>query len=53
MFREQEKRQLLGELQEQIDREAPWLGFYTYGEIGPVGKLDCFHNYTLVLAAIH
>jgi hypothetical protein len=53
MFREQEKRQLLVELQEQIDREAPWLGFYTYGEIGPVGKLDCFHNYTLVLAAIH
>jgi len=49
---EPRKLELLKELQAQVGPEAPWIGFYTLGEIGPVGSHDCFHNYTVVLAAI-
>ncbi len=27
-------------------------GFYTYGEIGPVGEHNCYHNYTAVILAL-
>ena len=27
-------------------------GFHTYGEIGPVGKHNCYHNYTAVVLAL-
>ena len=49
---EPRKLALLGELQAQVGPQTPWIGFYTLGEIGPVGNSDCFHNYTAVLAAI-
>jgi hypothetical protein len=52
-LREQEKLRLLETLQGQIGPDIPWLGFYTFGEISPVGEWNCFHNYTLVLAAIY
>jgi hypothetical protein len=51
MFRDQVKTDLLTRLQKQIAPDAPWLGFFTYGEIGPVGDENCFHNYTAVVAA--
>lgn len=51
MFRDQVKKDLLTRLQKQIAPDAPWLGFFTYGEIGPVGDENCFHNYTAVVAA--
>jgi len=51
-LREHQKIELLNRLQQQIP-EAPWVGFYTLGEIGPVGKANCFHNYTAVVAAIY
>jgi small ligand-binding sensory domain FIST len=28
-------------------------GLYTYGEIGPVGTQNAFHNYTAVVLAIY
>ena len=52
-LREQQKRQLLDTLQGQIGPDVPWLGFYTFGEISPVGGHNCFHNYTLVLTVIY
>ena len=52
-LREQEKLRLLEMLQGQVGPDIPWLGFYTFGEISPVGGWNCFHNYTLVLAAIY
>jgi len=51
-LREHQKMELLNNLQQQIP-DAPWLGFYTLGEIGPVGQANCFHNYTAVVAAIY
>lgn len=44
---------ILRELQDPIGPEAPWIGLNTFGEIGPVGTCNCFHNYTVVLAAIY
>lgn len=51
-LREHQKIALQERLQQQIP-EAPWVGFYTLGEIGPVGKFNCFHNYTAVVAAVY
>jgi hypothetical protein len=52
-FREQQKMQLLHQLQQSVGAAIPWLGFYTYGEIGPVSGHNCFHNYTAVLMAVY
>jgi hypothetical protein len=53
VFREQEKIDLLRSLQEDIGTDLPWIGFYTYGEIGPISSYNCIHNFTAVVAAIY
>jgi hypothetical protein len=52
-LREQQKLQLLETLRGRIGPDVPWLGFYTFGEIAPVGERNYFHNYTVVLTAIY
>lgn len=49
VFRDQEKLDLAKQLQEQIDSGVPWIGFYTYGEIAPIGESNYFHNFTAVV----
>ena len=53
VLRDQQKLQLLESLQETVGRDTPWLGFYCYGEMGPVGARNYFHNYTAVVAAVY
>ena len=53
VFREQEKIDLLRSLQEEIGGDLPWIGFYTYGEIGPISSYNCIHNFTAVVAAVY
>jgi hypothetical protein len=50
---EQQKLLLEQKLQQQIGNSLPWIGFYTHGEIAPLQSKNAFHNYTLVLTAIH
>jgi small ligand-binding sensory domain FIST len=52
MFREQEKLQLLRRFRQSLDPDAPWVGFYTLGEIGPVGEHNNQHLYTSVVLAL-
>jgi hypothetical protein len=52
MFREQEKMRVLRQFRRAIGPEVPWAGFHTYGEIGPVGKHNCYHNQTAVVLAL-
>jgi hypothetical protein len=52
MLREQEKLQLLGRFRQSVDPEAPWAGFYTIGEIGPVEKHNDLHLFTSVVLAL-
>ena len=52
MFREQEKMRLLRQFPQAVCPDVPWAGFYTYGEIGPVDKHNCYHNYTAVVLAL-
>jgi hypothetical protein len=60
-FREEQKLELVKSLQQQVAPQTPWIGLYTFGEIGPVSSgvisdtkfQNCFHNYTAVLAAIY
>jgi hypothetical protein len=53
LFRERHKLTLLEKLQQTLGKDVPWLGFYTYGEICPVGGHNCYHNYTAVVAAVY
>jgi len=52
-LREQQKLGLLETLRGQIGPDVPWLGFYTFGEIAPVGEHNHFHNYTVVFTVIY
>jgi hypothetical protein len=50
---EQQKQENLNQLQKTIGPDLPWIGFYSHGEIAPIGQKNLFHNYTLVLVAIY
>jgi hypothetical protein len=52
MFREQEKLQVLKRFRQSLDQDAPWVGFYTVGEIGPVEEHNLRHLYTSVVLAL-
>jgi hypothetical protein len=52
MFRDQERTQLLGQFRQSVGPDAPWAGFYTYGEIGPVAGHNLRHIYTAVVLAL-
>jgi hypothetical protein len=52
MFRDQKKLELLRQFRQAVGADVPWAGFYTYGEIGPVGEHNCYHNYTGVVLAL-
>ncbi len=52
MFRDQEKLRNLRQFRQAVGPEVPWAGFYTAGEIGPVGEHNCYHNYTAVVLAL-
>jgi hypothetical protein len=52
MFREQEKLQILKRFRQSVDPDAPWVGFYTAGEIGPVEEHNLRHLYTSVVLAL-
>lgn len=53
IFNETEKQALLRDLQSRVvGMDAPWFGLYTYGEFGPIGGVNSFHNYSLVVSAI-
>ena len=52
MFRNQERTKLLGEFRQSVGPDAPWVGFYTYGEIGPVSTHNLRHIYTAVVLAL-
>jgi hypothetical protein len=54
VLREQQRSDLLKELRAMVGKpETPWIGLYTYGEIGPVSGVNHFHNYTLVLCVLY
>jgi len=52
MFREHEKLQLLRRFRQSLDPDAPWVGFYAVGEIGPVEEHNLRHLYTSVVLAL-
>jgi hypothetical protein len=52
MLRDQEKLQIFRRFRQAVGPEVPWAGFYTYGEIGPVGKHNYYHAYTAVVLAL-
>jgi hypothetical protein len=53
VLREQQKADTLAKFQETIGRSVPWIGFYCFGEIGPVGEQNFFHNWTAIVLALY
>ncbi|MBF0442768.1 MAG: FIST C-terminal domain-containing protein [Oligoflexales bacterium] len=47
------KRKYIDTIRGLIGTNVPTVGFYSYGEIGPVNNINCFHNYTAVLLVIY
>lgn len=39
--------------QEILGKDVPWLGWYTFGEMAPIGEKNYFHNWTDVLLVIY
>jgi hypothetical protein len=52
MFREQEKLQLLKRLRQSVGPDVPWVGFYTFAEIGPVEEHNDRHHFSAVVLAL-
>src|ERR671918_793605 len=52
MFRDQEKLQILKRFRQSLDPDAPWVGFYTAGEIGPVEEHNLRHLYMSVVLTL-
>jgi hypothetical protein len=52
IFRNQEKLRLLRRFRQAVGPDVPWAGFHSFGELGPVGKHNCFHNYTATVLAL-
>ncbi len=53
IFEDTEKQTLLRGMQDAIaPGDHRWFGGYTYGEFAPVGGVNSFHNYSLVVSAI-
>jgi hypothetical protein len=52
MLREQEKLQVLKQFRQSVGPEAPWAGFYTIGEIGPVEEHNNHYLFTSVVLAL-
>jgi small ligand-binding sensory domain FIST len=50
---DKEKIELIASLQRDFGEDIPWIGFYGYGEIGPIEENNCFHNFTSVVAAVY
>lgn len=53
VFREREKIELVQSLQKDLGEGIPWIGFNTYGEIGPIESTNCFHNFTSVIVVVY
>jgi hypothetical protein len=52
MFRDREKLQLLKRFRQSLDPDVPWVGYFTWGEIGPVEDHNLRHLYTSVVLAL-
>jgi small ligand-binding sensory domain FIST len=52
MLREHEKLRFLRHFRRSVGPDAPWAGFYTIGEIGPVEGHNDRHLYTSVVLAL-
>src|SRR5215216_2745489 len=52
MLCEQEKLQLLKRFRQSVSPDAPWAGFYTIREIGPVEEHNNQHLFTSVVLAL-
>jgi len=53
VFREQEKIELAQSLWKDFGDDIPWMGLYTYGEIGPIANTNFLHNFTSVIVAVY
>lgn len=53
MFREQQQVSMVKSLHDRLGCDTSCIGFYTYGEIAPVGSMNRYHNYTAVLLVLY
>ncbi len=52
-FGNEAKEKGIDVLKDVIGKDIPWLGLYSYGEIGPIAGKNYFHNFTASLCIIY
>ncbi|MBN2762878.1 MAG: FIST C-terminal domain-containing protein [Bacteroidales bacterium] len=52
-FGQDAKEKGIDVIQNVFDKDIPWLGLYSYGEIGPISGKNYFHNFTVTLCVIY
>ncbi len=52
-FGEEAKEKGIDVIQDVFDKDIPWLGLYSYGEIGAIGGKNYFHNFTASLCVLY
>ena len=53
LFGDETKQMGIDVMQDVFDKDVPWLGFYSYGEIAPIANRNYMHNVTVVLLVIY
>jgi len=53
IFRENERKMLLNNIQAKVGPTVPWVGLYAFAEIGPIGNQNCLQNFAGILTAFH
>lgn len=52
-FGDKAKEKGIDVLQDVLGKDIPWLGLYSYGEIGPISGKNYFHNVTASLCILY
>jgi hypothetical protein len=53
LFGDRVGAELIEPVQNVLGKDIPWIGFHSYGEIGPIAGRSRYHNYTLALCALY
>jgi hypothetical protein len=52
-FGNEAKEKGIDVIQDVLGKDIPWLGLYSYGEIGPISGINYFHNGTVSLCIFY
>lgn len=52
-FGDDVKEKAIDVLQDELGKDIPWLGFFSFGEIAPINGSNYYHNHTAALCVLY